>query len=92
MDVRVDAKDGAIVSSSSEVLNIISRKLQGRQADWLKELKGDPARFADLERQVHDTFRQLADQMVAGLLHQASQESPALERAEKKSSSNAPKP
>jgi hypothetical protein len=92
MDVRVESKDGPIVSSPSEVINVISQKLQGRQADWLKQLKGDPTRFADLERQVHETFRYLADQMVAGLLDQASHESPALERAEKKLSSNPPRP
>lgn len=92
MNVRVESKDGPIVSSPSEVVRVISQKLQGRQADWLKELKGDPARFAHLERQVHETFRHLADQMVAGLLDQASHESPALESAEKKSSSKHPMP
>jgi hypothetical protein len=44
----------------------------------------EPSRFADLEVTVHQTFQQLADQLVASLLAQATQQSPALQAAQKK--------
>jgi hypothetical protein len=40
--------------------------------------------LGELELRVHETFRQLADQVVAGLLARASGQSPALEREKKK--------
>ena len=83
MEVRIESKNGAVVSSVGEVVSTIAQELQRRPADWLQTLKADPARLGELEQEVHDTFRHLADQVVAGLLAEASGDSAALD-AEKK--------
>jgi hypothetical protein len=38
---------------------------------WLDQLARDPAGFARIEIEIHDRFRQLADQMTASLLAEA---------------------
>ncbi len=44
----------------------------GRE-QWVAQLRGEPAQFADLEaRKIHRTFQELADQVVAGVLAQAT--------------------
>jgi hypothetical protein len=85
MEVRAQSKSGAIVSPLPEIVAQVSRELDSRQQEWLKQLREDPGRFAHLEQKVHETFQQLADQVVSGLLAEASGRSPALEDVKKKS-------
>ena len=85
MEVRAQSKSGPIVSPLPEIVVQISRELDSRQQEWLKQLREDPGRFARLEQKVHETFQQLADQVVSGLLAEASARSPALEDLKKKS-------
>ena len=39
---------------------------------WLERLNRDPASFAQIEVEIHDSFRRLADQMTASLLAEAT--------------------
>ena len=84
MEVRIDSKDGERVPPPSQLIDRLAIQLRSEQRAWLRQLVEDPRRFADLELSVHDTFQQLAAQVVANLLAQASQQSSALEAAKKK--------
>ena len=85
MEVRTQSKSGPVVSLLPEVVAQVSRELDSRQREWLKQLRDNPGGFAHLEQRVHETFQQLADQVVSGLLAEASARSPALEDLKKKS-------
>jgi hypothetical protein len=84
MQVRTGAKDGAAVAPLPETLAAVAQRLQQEQAAWLDRLQQDPSRFGEVERAVHHTFQQFADQVVAGLLGEVGR-APALEEACKKS-------
>ncbi len=84
MEVRSNSKVGPAVSSPSALVDKLAAELRAAQPQWLRQLREQPERFADLEVSVHHAFQQLADQLVASLLAQASQDSPALEAAKKK--------
>lgn len=84
MEVRTHSKTGPVVTSLSETITSISDLIRARQEEWLCQLRQDPARFAQLEMEVHETFQHLADEVVAGLLCQGSEQSPVLEGAAKK--------
>ena len=90
MEVRVDAKDGAQVLSPSQVVDRLAKQLQVDQQKWVCQLSEDPSSFAELEVSVHHTLQQLGDQLVASLLAEATQASPALEAGEKKVVAAAP--
>jgi len=84
MEVRSESKAGPQVSSPSELVDGLATQLRTLKQTWLRQLTEEPSRFADLEVTVHQTFQQLADQLVASLLAQATQQSPALQAAQKK--------
>jgi hypothetical protein len=84
MKVRIEGKHGKPVPPPSQLIDQLASQLHIEQQGWLRQLAEDPRRFADLEVSVHHTFQQLAAQLVASLLAQASQQSPALEAAQKK--------
>jgi len=92
MDVHIGSKTGPLVAPLPTVLHTLAEQLQTQQSTWLQLLSEHPERFADLEVQVHQTFQQMADQVVAGLLAQASQPSPTLDDAKKKSLTPLPSP
>jgi hypothetical protein len=71
MEIRM-AKAGAPITGVTEVVAQMQRQLPTRQAEWLWQLRDQPETFADLERKVHGVFQQLADQVVAGLLAEAT--------------------
>ena len=73
MEVRVDSKKGAAVKGIDPVLAEIQKRLQSHPQEWLRSLEKDPSGFCDLEKKVHHAFQQMADQLVAGLLAQATQ-------------------
>ena len=72
MEVRMESKNEAPLAGMDPVLVEIQRRLQARPKEWLKALRRDPGKFADLEKEVHRQFTQRADQVVAGLLAQAT--------------------
>lgn len=73
MEIRVDSKKGVVVKGINPVLADIHQRLQSHPQQWLRSLQKDPAGFCDLEKKVHHAFEQMADQLVAGLLAQATQ-------------------
>jgi hypothetical protein len=73
MEIRLESKKGAVVKSIDPVLADIHKRLQSHPQEWLRSLQKDPAGFSDLEKKVHHAFQQMADQLVAGLLAQATQ-------------------
>jgi hypothetical protein len=72
MEVRVEGKSGPVVKNVDEVLLRVQQQLQEQQQQWLAQLRGEPAKFADLEARIHQTFQSLADQVVAGVLAQVT--------------------
>ena len=72
MEVRVQGKCGPVVMNADEVLRQVQRELQDQQKHWVAELRDHPAKFADLEARIHQTFQGLADQVVAGVLAQVT--------------------
>jgi hypothetical protein len=87
MEVRVQGVQGkkeAPLQGIDPVLAEISRCLQSHPQEWLCDLQKNPAGFADLEKKVHHAFQQMADQVVAGLLAQATQGDDFADNAKKK--------
>lgn len=72
MEVRVQGKCGPVVKNVDEVLRQVQQKLQDQQKEWVAQLRDQPAKFADLEADIHRTFQKLADQVVAGVLAQVT--------------------
>jgi hypothetical protein len=84
MEVRRQGKCGPVVKNVDEVLLRIQQELQDQQNEWVTRLRGHPARFADLEADIHRTFQNLADQVVAGVLAQATAADDFAQDAKKK--------
>ena len=84
MEVRVQGKCGPVVKNVDDVLQQVQQQLQDRQGQWVAQLRGQPAKFADLEAQIHRTFQELADQVVAGVLAQATAADDFAKDAQKK--------
>jgi hypothetical protein len=84
MEVRVESKKAAPLRGIEPVLGEIRQRLQSHPKDWLQKMREDPGSFADLEKSIHQTFRQMADQVVAGLLAQATAPAAFADAAKKK--------
>jgi hypothetical protein len=84
MEVRVQGKKETPLQGIDPVLSEIHQKLQSHPQEWLQSLQKNPAGFADLEKKVHHAFQQMADQLVAGLLAQATQGDGFADNAKKK--------
>ena len=84
MEVHVHSKKGTTLNGIDPVLTEIQKRLQSHPQKWLRDLQKNPAGFADLEKTVHHAFQQMADQLVAGLLAQATQGDDFADKAKKK--------
>ena len=84
MMIRMENKTGEVVSGIDQVRGTIEQRLRQDPEQWLRALREKPAKFAELEQAVHQTFQQMADQMVAGLLAQATQAAEFAQTAKKK--------
>ena len=84
MEVRVEGKCGPLVKNVDEVLRQVQQQLQDQQGQWVVQLRDQPAKFADLEAEIHQTFQTLADQVVAGVLAQATAAADFAQDAKKK--------
>lgn len=84
MRVRLNSQTGADVPAPQSTLQQIHDQLLAQQQGWANQLANDPASFAQLEPQVHQTFQQLADRLVASLLAHAAQQPALQEQAKKK--------
>lgn len=69
---RFGNKKGEVVPSVDQSLTDVQAALARQQKAWAEQLARDPSCFPDLERQIHRTFQQLADQCAAGLLAHAA--------------------
>jgi hypothetical protein len=84
MEVRVQGKCGPVVKNVDEVLRHVQHQLQAQQGQWVAQLRDQPAQFAHLEAAIHRTFQELADQVVAGVLAQATAADDFAQDAKKK--------
>lgn len=84
MVIRVGNKSGEVLKGIDEARAEIQRRLEQQSKAWLESLREKPGEFADLEQSVHLAFKQMADQMVAGILAQATQPVEFTEAAKKK--------
>jgi hypothetical protein len=72
MQVHVQSKTGPLISSGDDLLRSLRAQTEALQQQWLDRLAHDPASLAQLEVEIHDHFRRLADLMTASLLAQAT--------------------
>jgi hypothetical protein len=72
MQVRLQSKTGSSIPSGNDLLSSLRAQTEALQSQWQDRLAHDPAGFAQLEVEVHDHFRRLADQMTASLLAHAT--------------------
>jgi len=84
MKIRMGSKQGQVVSGIDPVVAEIQQHLQAQPKEWLKALAQNPAGLADLEQQIHRTFAQMADRVVAGLLAQTTADPAFADAAQKK--------
>jgi hypothetical protein len=84
MEVRMDSKKGPVVQGIDPVLTEIEKRLKAHPKQWLKTLAQNPSGLANLEQEIHRAFSQMADQVVAGLLAQATADSAFADAAKKK--------
>jgi hypothetical protein len=84
MEVRLQGKSGPVVKNVGEALRQVQQRLQDQQGQWVVQLRDQPAKFADLEAHIHQTFQDLADQVVAGLLAQVTAADDFAQDAKKK--------
>ncbi len=68
MEIRTSSKSGPLVPSLADVTASLSQQTDSTKHQWLDRLAKDPASFAQVEVEIHDHFRGLADQMTASLL------------------------
>jgi hypothetical protein len=84
MEIRMERNKGAALNGIGSALAEIQKRLQSHPEEWLKALESNPAGFADLEKEIHRAFEQMADRVVAGLLAQATKRSEFADAAKKK--------
>lgn len=84
MEVRTQNKNGPVVTTVDEVLGQLQEQLHQQQTQWLEQLREQPESFADLEANIHQTLQQAADQIVAGVLAEATAPKSFSEDAKKK--------
>ncbi len=84
MEVRRDSQQGKALSGIDPVLAEIHQCLHSHPQEWLRTLTENPGSCLDLEKAVHQAFQQMADQLVAGLLAQATAAESFTQAAKKK--------
>jgi hypothetical protein len=72
MEIRTQSPTGPVVPPLAEITATLSRQIEDMTQPLLDRLNQDPARFAQIEVEIHDRFRHLADQMTASLLAAAT--------------------
>jgi hypothetical protein len=83
MEVRLEKK-AAPLSGIEPALTAIEKRLHREPQAWLTQLQSRPGSFTDLERDVHRAFQQMADQVIAGLLAEATARAEFTDAAQKK--------
>ena len=70
MEIRNQSKTGPVAPTLAELTATISHQIDDMTPQLLDRLNRDPASFAQIEVEIHDRFRRLADQLTASLLAQ----------------------
>jgi len=68
MEIRNQSKTGPVIPALAEITATLSHQIDDMKQQLLDRLNRDPASFAQIEVEIHDRFRRLADQMTASLL------------------------
>ena len=84
MEIRMGSQQGTKVGNVNSVLAEIQRRLKAEPQKWLKALKANPGDFVNLEQEVHRDFARMADEVVAGLLAEATAPAAFADAAQKK--------
>jgi hypothetical protein len=84
MEIRLGSKKAGPLQGIEPVLSAIEQRLHHEPEAWLKQLQSCPGSFLELEKAVHRSFQQMADQVVAGLLAQATAPAEFADAAKKK--------
>ncbi len=72
MEIRTQSKTGPVVPPLAQITATLSQQIDDMTPSLLDRLNHDPASFAQIEVEIHDRFRHLADQMTASLLATAT--------------------
>ena len=72
MEIRMGSQQGTRVRGMDCVLVEIQRRLKADPPKWLQVLKTNPGHLANLEQEIHRDFSRMADEVVAGLLAEAT--------------------
>ena len=72
MEIRNQSKTEPVVPSLAQIAATLSDQIDDMKLRLLDRLNRDPASFAQIELEIHDRFRRLADQMTASLLAKAT--------------------
>ena len=80
----MESKKGTVVNGIDPVLVEIQQRLKAHPKEWLKTLAQNLGGLANREQEIHRTFAQMADRVVAGLLAQATADSAFADAAKKK--------
>jgi hypothetical protein len=83
MEIRNQSKTGPMVPPLASLTATLSHQIDGMKQSLLDRLNQDPACFAQIEIEIHDRFRHLADQMTASLLAEATNAADQAEPAKK---------
>jgi hypothetical protein len=83
MEIRNQSKTGPVVPPLAEITTALSHQIDDMKQRLLDRLNQDPARFSQIEVEIHDRFRRLADQMTASLLAEATTSGDRAEPGEK---------
>ncbi len=68
MEIRNQSKTGPVVPPMAGLTAALSQQIDELKQGLLDRLNRDPASFAQIELEIHDRFRRLADQLTASLL------------------------
>src|SRR4051794_192859 len=68
MEIRNQSKTGPVIPPLAEITATLSHQIDDMKQRLLDRLNRDPASFAQIEVEIHERFRRLADQMTANLL------------------------
>src|SRR5438046_735717 len=83
MEIRSQSKTGPLVPPLAEITATLSHQIDDMKQRLLDRLDRDPASFAQVELEIHDRFRRLADQMTASLLAETTTSRDRAEPGEK---------
>ena len=79
MEIRTQSKTGPVVPPLAELTATPSNQIDEMKHRLNERLNHEPTSFAQIEVEIHDRFRRLADEMTASLLAEAT---PSCDQAE----------